>query len=82
MKESKIKIADEMRAEYDFSDAVRGKYYERYRASSNIVLLDPDVSQAFPNAVVVNTALRSLVKKRLSVAKLGGPRNGPTKRRI
>jgi hypothetical protein len=80
MKQSKTKIADEMRAEYDFSDAVRGKYYERYRASSNIVVLDPDVSQAFPNAMAVNKALRSLVKKRLSVAKRGSRRNGPTKR--
>jgi hypothetical protein len=42
--------SDEMRPEYDFSGAVRGKYYERFRQSSNVVLLDPDVSRAFPNA--------------------------------
>jgi hypothetical protein len=80
MKQSKTKIADEMRAEYDFSGAVRGKYYERYRAGSNVVVLDPDISQAFPNAVAVNKALRSLVNKRLSVAKRGSRRSGPTKR--
>jgi hypothetical protein len=80
MKQAKTKASDEMRAEYDFSGAVRGKYYERYRASSNVVVLDPDVSEAFPNAVAVNKALRSLVKKRLSVAKRTSRRGGPTTR--
>jgi hypothetical protein len=51
---------DEMRAEYDFSGGVRGKYFERYKAGSNIVVLDPDVSSVFPNAAVVNEALRGL----------------------
>jgi hypothetical protein len=49
-----------MRPEYDFSDAVRGKYYERYKASSNVVVLDADVSEVFPNAKAVNQALRVL----------------------
>ena len=52
---------DDMRAEYDFSKAVRGKYYERFKASSNVVVLDPDVSKVFPNAAAVNQALRVLV---------------------
>ncbi len=52
---------DDMRPEYDFSGAVRGRYYERFRQSSNVVLLDPDVSEAFPNSESVNQALRSLV---------------------
>lgn len=51
---------DQMRAEYDFSGAVRGKYLERYKESSNIVVLDPDVSSVFPNAAAVNEALRGL----------------------
>jgi hypothetical protein len=51
---------DDMLPEYDFSGAVRGKYYERFRKSSNVVILDPDVSEAFPNAASVNEALRSL----------------------
>ncbi len=51
---------DDMRPEYDFSGAVRGKYYERFRESSNVVLLDPDVSEAFPNSESVNQALRAL----------------------
>ncbi len=52
---------DEMLPEYDFSQGVRGKYYARYRESSNVVVLDPDVSDAFPNASAVNQALRLLV---------------------
>ena len=51
---------DEMRPEYDFSGGMRGKYFERYKASSNIVVLDPDVSSVFPNAAAVNEALRGL----------------------
>jgi len=62
MKKAKRSVPDDdMRSEYDFSGAVRGKYYDRYRSSSNIVVLDPDVSAAFPNAASVNEALRMLV---------------------
>jgi hypothetical protein len=49
------------RPEYDFSSGVRGKYYQRYQANSNVVVLEPDVSVAFPNAAAVNEALRVLV---------------------
>lgn len=52
---------DDMLPEYDFSNAVRGKYYERYRQGTNVVLLDPDVAEVFPNATAVNDALRALV---------------------
>ena len=57
--------ADEMRSEYDFSQLkgrVRGKYVERYRKGTNLVLLDPDVAEAFPDADSVNEALRSLIR--------------------
>jgi hypothetical protein len=50
----------DMLPEYDFSRAVRGKYYDRFRKSSNVIVLDPDVSEAFPDAASVNEALRSL----------------------
>ena len=53
--------ADDILPEYDFSNAVRGKYYERYRQGTNVVLLDPDVADVFPNATAVNDALRLLV---------------------
>ncbi len=63
---SKVDIEeDEMRPEYDFSQLkgkVRGKYVERYHAGTNLVLLEPDVAQAFPDAQAVNEALRLLMK--------------------
>ncbi len=51
---------DEMRAEYDFSGGVRGKYAARYAAGTNVVVLDPDVAEIFPDAEAVNHALRAL----------------------
>ncbi len=65
MKETEPEQADEMRPEYDFSKLqgrVRGKYVERYRAGTNLVLLEPDVAAAFPDAQAVNDALRLLLK--------------------
>ncbi len=53
---------DEMRPEYDFSGGVRGKYYEAYQKSRNVVILDPDVAAVFPDSASVNEALRLLVK--------------------
>ncbi len=65
MKKVNVKQENEMRPEYDFSQLkgkVRGKYVERYRAGTNLVLLEPDVAQAFPDAAAVNEALRLLMK--------------------
>jgi hypothetical protein len=56
---------DELRPVYDFSrlkGRVRGKYVERYREGTNLVLLEPDVAAAFPDAKAVNEALRTLIK--------------------
>ena len=50
-----------MLPEYDFSDAVRGKYFDQYRQGANIVLLDRDVAEVFHDAAAVNDALRSLI---------------------
>jgi hypothetical protein len=64
-KEVENEREDELRSEYDFSQmkgGVRGKYVERYRAGTNVVLLDPDVAQAFPNEIAVNDALRMLIQ--------------------
>ncbi len=49
-----------MRKEYDFSKGIRGKYANRYKAGTNIVLLDPDVAEIFRTPKSVNQALRSL----------------------
>jgi len=51
-----------MLPEYDFSRGVRGKYVRRYAQGSNVVVLDPDVAKAFPNAEAVNRSLRSLAE--------------------
>jgi len=47
---------------YDFRGAVRGKYVARYREGTNVVLLEPDVAQRFPDAAAVNRALRALAE--------------------
>jgi hypothetical protein len=47
--------------EYDFSGGVRGKYVDRYRRGTNVVLLDPELLEAFPDSKSVNDALRSLL---------------------
>jgi hypothetical protein len=55
---------DEMRPEYkrsDFGELVRGKYVERLKKGSNVVVLDPRVAQAFPTSEAVNEALLSLL---------------------
>jgi hypothetical protein len=60
----KRKAGDELRREYDLSrlkGGVRGKYVERYRAGTNLVLLSPDVAEYFPDEQSVNTALRTLI---------------------
>ena len=57
--------SDEMRPEYDFdySKAVRGKYYRRLlKEGANVVVLDPDIAKAFPDSATVNETLRSLLK--------------------
>lgn len=54
---------EELRPEYtrgDLGKGVRGKHYEEYKKGTNIVLLDPDVAAAFPDAKSVNDALRAL----------------------
>jgi hypothetical protein len=54
-----------LRREYDLSKlkgGVRGKYLERYRAGTNLVLLSPDVAEYFPDEQSVNTALRTLIR--------------------
>ncbi len=55
---------DDLRPEYDFgklSGGVQGKHYRQYQEGSNIVVLEPDVAEAFPDARSVNEALRKLM---------------------
>jgi len=52
---------DTMRAEYDFSGGVRGKYAGRVKVGGMLVVIDPDVAEAFGDAKSVNRALRTLL---------------------
>ena len=56
----KMRKDPDMLEEYDFTNAVRGKYAERYAAGTNVVVIDPDVAKYFPDHDSVNQALRSL----------------------
>jgi len=52
----------EMRAEYDFSGGERGKYTKRFGKGATLVVLDPDVADAFPTGADVNRALRAILE--------------------
>ena len=66
MKKNKAPEKDELREEYKRTDfpggLVRGKYAKRLQESTNIVVLKPEVAQAFPNEAAVNNALLSLIE--------------------
>jgi hypothetical protein len=65
MKKEVDELEDELRPEYDFAamqGGVRGKYVQRYRSGTNLVLLDPDIAKAFPTDASVNEALRLLIQ--------------------
>jgi hypothetical protein len=73
MRKAKKAAADELRPEYrraDFGALIRGKYVDRLQTSSNVVVIDPEVTGLFPNAAAVNAALRSLAE----IAKRAGSR--------
>jgi hypothetical protein len=58
-------VDNDLRPEYrreDFGPMVRGKYAARLKESSNVVVLDPEIAEAFPNAKAVNDALRGLLE--------------------
>jgi hypothetical protein len=65
MKKVKSEMTDELRPEYkrsDLGEIVRGKYANRIKEESNVVLLEPDIAKAFPNDEAVNKALRYLLE--------------------
>jgi len=64
-KTSRKRSKNEMRPEYDFSKAVRGKYAGRLRRTTKLVALDPDVAEIFESSEAVNAALRALAAIRI-----------------
>ncbi|MEA2599316.1 MAG: hypothetical protein QOF89_308 [Acidobacteriota bacterium] len=65
-RQSADEMNDDLQPEYDLrtllQGAERGKYVERYKAGTNLVLLDPDVARAFPDEKSVNEALRLIIE--------------------
>ena len=51
----------DMLEEYDFSKGIRGKYAKKHKKGTNVVIIDPEVAEFFPNENSVNDALRSLI---------------------
>ena len=80
---NKDKNSDQLRPEYnfDYSKAVRGKYYRRLLdEGSNVVILDPDISKAFRDSSSVNEALRSLLELTRSTKRLTRRSTGRAKK--
>jgi hypothetical protein len=85
MKRAKPSKRDQLRPEYkrsDFGKMVRGKYASRISAATNVVVLDPEVAEAFPNDEAVNAALRSLINvAKASTRPTRRSRDAPRKQR-
>lgn len=65
MKKKTDDDSDEIQREYDLRKLKfvgRGIYAKRYRSGTNLVLLEPDVREAFPDDESVNEALRVIAK--------------------
>ena len=80
-KKHSSELVDDLRPEYDLKEllkgGVRGKYAKRYRAGTNLVLLEPDVAKAFPNDQAVNAALRLVIQlTKIPNGKKPGAANG------
>lgn len=68
-----MKKVEEMRKEYsreDLGRGVRGKYFREYMKGTNLVLLRPEVAEAFPTSKAVNEALQSLINVAIRTANL------------
>ena len=62
---------DDLRPEYSedlIRSGIRGKYAKRYRSQSNVVVVDDDLTDVFPNAKAVNDALRDYLELRKRTA--------------
>jgi len=75
----RVRNNSDMLKEYDFRGGVRGKYAKRYAEGTNVVVIDPDVAEYFPDHEAVNDALRGLtkiIKRRKQIEQAGqrGPR--------
>ena len=84
MKTRTTNIAEDLRPEYnfDYSKAVRGKYFKRLlEEGANVVVLEPDIAKAFTSSAAVNDALRSLLDLARSTQRLTRRSSGRSKTR-
>ncbi len=84
MKRKPGPLTDDLRPEYrfDYSKAVRGKYYPRLiQEGANVAVLDPDVAAAFRDSAAVNDALRSLLQVSETTRRLTRRSSRPRQRR-
>ena len=75
MKKTTRVLTDDMRPEYDFASmkgGVRGKYARRAREGTNIVLIEPEIADAFPTEESVNEALKGVLSTARAVRSTGG----------
>ncbi len=78
MRKNRQRSTDDIRPEYDFASmkgGVRGKYVKRYRAGTNLVLLEPELARAFPSDAAVNQALRAVLAATRVVRRARRPSN-------
>ena len=83
MKKANCRATDELRSEYrrsDFGHLVRGKYAARVAAETNVVVLEPEVAEVFPNDEAVNEALRGLMDLAATTARLTSRSTGRAKK--
>jgi hypothetical protein len=74
----KMENKSDILEEYDFSKGIRGKYTKRYAEGTNIVAIDPDISEYFPDQESVNSSLRSL----MSIIKRRFPKSSSVRRHV
>ncbi len=80
---NRVKSDPDMLQEYDFSGGVRGKYAKRYAEGTNVVVIDPDVAEYFPDHDTVNEALRGLaaiIKRQRKAEPVAPRRRAPARR--
>jgi hypothetical protein len=83
-KVSAKRVDDDMRPEYDLAQlkgGVRGKYYRQAVAGTNLVLIEPELADVFPDSEAVNRALRLLVDTAAAATGPGRPRQEPARPR-
>ena len=88
MKKTERNLNGDLRPAYDFAamkGGIRGKYAKRLRERTNIVVLEPEIAEAFPNEQAVNQALRGVLNTTRAVQRTGGLTNkavhSPTSKR-